>query len=105
MDEPYTATRAGDCPLHGIPQQAFCKFSSAQPTTQLNSAAHSTDAFPSQMWHQLKEEINRLSNGTRFAAKKPVYNNKIIDQTQISLLFVLSLFGSVLKTDIWRMWG
>ena len=40
----------------------------------------------------IKREINRLSNGIRFIAKKHCYDKEIINQTQISLLFVLSLY-------------
>ena len=39
-----------------------------------------------------KREGFRLSNGIRFIGKKHCYNNERINQTQISLLFVPSLY-------------
>ena len=38
-----------------------------------------------------ERELNRLSNGIRFIAKKHCYHREIIYQTQMSLLFLLSL--------------
>ena len=41
---------------------------------------------------QFERELKTLSNGIRFIAKKHCYHREIIYQTQISLLFVLSLY-------------
>src|SRR4029434_5433647 len=59
------------------------------PQTQMCCSSHKcmflTNVAP------FKREINRLSNGIRFIAKKHCYNKEIIYLTQISLLFVLCL--------------
>lgn len=58
--------------------------------TRLYCWSHKCISF--QIWHHLKKEINRLSNGIRFISKKHCYKKEIIDQTQVSLLFVLRSF-------------
>ena len=65
-------------------------FHGRNPHTQLCCSSHKcmflTNVAP------FKREINRLSNGIRFIAKKLRYNKEIIYQTHISSLFMLSLY-------------
>ena len=74
-------------------------FHGRNPHTQLCCSSHKcmflTNVAP------FKREINRLSNGIRFIAKKHFYNKEIIYQTQISLLFCaefIILHGCLLMT-------
>ena len=64
-------------------------FHGRNPHTQLCCSSHKcmflTNGAP------FERELYRLSNGIRFIAKKHCYHREIINQTQISLLFVQSL--------------
>ena len=66
-------------------------FHGCNPHTQLCCSSHKcmflTNGAP------FERELNRLSNGIRFIAKKHCYHREIINQSQISLLFVLSLYA------------
>ena len=48
-----------------------------------------------------ERELNRLSNGIRFIAKKHCYHREIIQQTQISLLSVLNLYNLSINRYHW----
>ena len=78
--------------LFGIGREDLAIFSCAQPTysallliPQVHVPYKCTRA-------PFERELYRLSNGIRFIAKKHCYHREIINQTQISLPFVLSLF-------------
>ena len=71
-------------------------FNGRSPHTQLCCSSHKcillTNVAP------FKKEINWLSGGIRFIAKKLCYDKVIIDETQIPVFFVLSLYIVMTQT-------
>ena len=65
-------------------------FHGRNPHTQLCCSSHKCMFLTTGA--AFERELYRLSNGIRFIAKKHCYHREIINQTQMSLLFVLSLY-------------
>ena len=86
---PYTKRVNGRISCLALAEKIWQIFHGRNPHTQLCCSSHKcmflTNGAP------FERELYRLSNGIRFIAKKHCYHREIIYQTQISLLFVLSL--------------
>ena len=81
---------AGRIGCLGLAEKIWHIFQGRNPHTQLCCSSHKclflTNGAP------FERELYRLSNGIRFIAKEHCYHRVIINHTQISLLFVISLF-------------
>ena len=65
-------------------------FHGHHPHTQRCCSSHKCMFLTNQA--PFERELNRLSNDIRIIAKRHCYQREIIYQTQMSLLFVLSLY-------------